>query len=443
MGDRAEVGSQRVLQGGVPVNPRALLGVTFVFILAGCGQYTSPSSLPATGLRPAAIAQAHATEKVLYSFTDGTDGGGPNGGIIFDSVGDAFGTTHFGGNDKCGGEVGGGCGVVFELTPSSGGWGEAALYTFQDGSDGGFPNAGVIIDKSGNVEGTASTGGSSQCSIGCGVVYELSKSSGWTESVLHTFTGSDGEFPNAVLLPSANGTLYSTTWYGGGSGNGTVFSLTPGSSRKESVLYSFQGTADGSAPTGGVIADKSGNLYGTTYKYDGDNDGVAFELQKKASWKDRVLYTFTNNGGGEDPYAGLIMPVKGALYGTAIESGPDDGGVAFELVLGKKKQWTQKVLHAFGAAGDGSAPYGGIVADKRGNLFGTTLFGGADNAGIVYELSPAKGGDWKEKILYSFTGGSDGQYPSGGLTLDALGDLYGATSDGGQYGYGAIFEITM
>jgi uncharacterized repeat protein (TIGR03803 family) len=429
----------------VLVNSRAILGGALLAALAGCGGGSSPSSLPAAGSRPIGFAKAHATEKVLYSFADGVDGGGPNGGLVFDASGNAYGTTHFGGNDSCGGQGGGGCGVVFELSPTtSGGWSETPLYVFQDSSDGGFPNAGVILDKSGDILGTGSTGGSLACSIGCGVVYELGKGSGWTETVLHAFDGSDGEFPNATLLRNANGTLYSTTWYGGGSGNGTVFSLAParGSGWKESVLYSFQGTTDGSAPAGGVVADRAGNLYGTTYKYDGDNDGVAFELRKHAAWKYSVLYSFTNNGGGEDPYAGMIMPVEGKLYGTAIESGPNDGGVAFELVLGTKHQWTEKALHAFGAPGDGNAPYGGVIADKRGNLYGTTVFGGANNAGTVYELTQSKSGQWKEKILYSFAGGSDGQYPSGSLTLDATGNLYGATSNGGQNGYGTVFEIT-
>ena len=169
-------------------------------LIAGCGGSGAAPSLPRAA---EGAASAHAAETVLYSFTGGTDGGGPNGGLVFDSSGNAFGTTHFGGNDSCGGSVGGGCGVVFELSPNkSGGWTETPLYTFDDGSDGGFPNAGVILDKNGNAFGTASTGGSTQCSIGCGVVYELSKSSGWTESVLHSFIESDGEFPNAVLLPA-------------------------------------------------------------------------------------------------------------------------------------------------------------------------------------------------------------------------------------------------
>jgi uncharacterized repeat protein (TIGR03803 family) len=425
---------------------RAALAITSVAALAGCGAGGSQSSLPAAVQAPAVAGHAHATEKVLYSFTGGTDGGGPNGSILFDGSGNAYGTTHFGGITSCGGQVGGGCGVVFGLSLSkSGAWTESPLYAFSDSSDGGFPNAGVILDHSGNLFGTASTGGSMRCSIGCGVVYELSKSgSKWSESVLHTFTGSDGQFPNAVLLAGSGGALYSTTWYGGSTGNGTVFALTPnGSSWMESLLYSFQGTTDGSAPASGVVADKTGNLYGTTYKFDGDNDGVAYELRKHArgSWKNRVLYTFTNNGGGEDPYAGLITPAKDKFFGTAIEGGSTGGGVAFELSM-HSRHWSETVVHTFGKSGDGSSPYGGLVSDNAGNLFGTTVFGGSGNAGTVYELSPARGGQWKERILYSFTGGTDGAYPSGALTLDTTGNLYGTASNGGLTGNGVVFEIT-
>jgi uncharacterized repeat protein (TIGR03803 family) len=189
-----------------------------------------------------------------------------------------------------------------------------------------------------------------------------------------------------------------------------------------------------------VIADGSGNLYGTTYKFDGANDGVAFELRNShGSWKDRILYSFTGQGGGEDPYAGLLMPSKRKLYGTTIEGGSSGDGAAFELV-DAHHHWAEHDLHVFSGSGDGSTPYGGLVADTAGNLFGTTLFGGADNAGTVYELSRARGGSWKERILYSFTGGSDGGGPGGTLTLDSAGNLYG-TAGGGQTGNGVIFEI--
>jgi uncharacterized repeat protein (TIGR03803 family) len=428
------------------MNARVLFAALGIAMAAGCAGAGSRSSLPDASQAPSSMRQTRATERVLYSFTGGSDGGGPNGSVVFDGLGNAFGTTHFGGITTCGGQVGGGCGVVFELSPNtSGGWSETPLYAFADGSDGGFPNAGIIFDKNGNIFGTASTGGNFGCSIGCGVVYELKKGGGYAESVLHAFDGSDGQFPNAQLLRSKNGTLYSTTWYGGSTGNGTVFSLNPaGSGWAESLLYSFHGTTDGSAPAAGVVADNAGNLYGTTYKFDGYNDGVAYELQKRShgSWKDRILYTFNASSSGEDPYAGLIMLGKGELFGTTIEGGSTGGGAAFELVLGSNHHWTENVLHVFGKAGDGSAPYGGLVSDTKGNLFGTTVFGGGNNAGTVYELSPSRGGRWKERTLYSFTGGPDGAYPSGTPTIDSTGNLYGTASNGGQYGYGVVFEIT-
>ena len=421
---------------------RFVISIAAAALIAGCG-VTSQSSLPAARFAPAATRLTQSSEKVLYAFTGGTDGGDPSGSITFDASDNAYGTTHLGGIDSCGGGVGGGCGVVFELSPSGSGWSEAPLYAFDDQSDGGFPNAGVILDKNGNLYGAASTGGNFSCSDGCGVIYELQKKSGWAESVLHTFAGSDGQFPNAVLLPSANGTLYSTTWYGGSSGDGTVFSLAPkGSAWNEQVLYNFTGGTDGSAPAAGVIRDGTGNLYGTTYKYGGDNDGVAFELQKKsrALFKDRVLYTFKATPGGENPYAGLIVDAKGNLYGTTIEGGANESGVAFELVR-RGRHWTEKVLHAFGASGDGSSPYAGLAMDGSGNLFGTTVFGGSHNQGVVYELSRARKG-WNERILYAFTGGNDGGNPNGTPVLDASGNLYGLTSGGGQYSNGVVFEVT-
>jgi uncharacterized repeat protein (TIGR03803 family) len=423
----------------------SVAAVAVAALLAACSADTQNPAPPATsGLT--GISRAAPSEKVLYSFADGPDGGDPSGSIVFDGAGNAFGTTHLGGITNCGGQVGGGCGVVFELSPTkSGGWSESPLYAFADGSDGGFPNAGVILDKNGNLFGAASTGGSTQCSIGCGVVYELTKSSRWMESVLHTFTGTDGQFPNAVLFASRSGTLYSTTWYGGSSGNGTVFALVPGSSGwTETVLYSFAGTNDGSGPTAGVIQDKAGNLFSTTYKYDGDNNGVAFELRQRAhgAWKDRNLFAFTVNGDGENPYGGLLMDRKGNLFGTTAEGGTNFGGIAFELVRPRPgRPWKEKVLHIFGGSGDGSAPYGGLVMDKSGNLFGTTVFGGANNKGAVYEIS-ATGRTWTEQVLYAFTGGGDGANPSGALALDSAGNLYGTTSGGGQSGYGVVFEVT-
>ena len=388
---------------------------------------------------------AAASEKVLYAFTGGTDGGGPQSSLVFDSSGTLYGTTHFGGVSTCGGMVGGGCGVVFSLTPGSGGWAERALYAFGDGSDGGFPNAGVILDGAGNLYGTASTGGSTACSIGCGVVYELQRGpSGWSERVLHTFVQTDGQFPNARLLAGTGGTLYSTTWYGGSHGAGTVFALSPRSGGwTESVLYSFTGTQDGSSPAGPLVQDAAGDVYGTTYPYNGYNDGVAFALSPRAhgAWKDRAIDTFGSGAGGEDPYAGVIADEAGNLYGTTIEGGANGDGVVFELVRKSSRRFVEKVLHTFAGA-DGSAPYAGLVADSAGNLYGTTVFGGSHGYGVVYLLARKPHGAWNERALYSFTGGNDGGYPSGEVTLGAHRSLYGATSNGGTSGSGVVYEVT-
>jgi uncharacterized repeat protein (TIGR03803 family) len=394
----------------------------------------------AGGRSPAAPA-----EHVLYQFTGGSDGGGPMGRLALNtSSGNLFGTTHFGGITTCGGNFGGGCGVVFALSLAGSTWTQTPLYAVADGSDGGFPNGGVVLDGAGNLYGTASAGGSNACSIGCGVVYELVQSSGaWTERILHTFTGSDGQFPNASLF-NGGGALYSTTWYGGTHGAGTVFRLSPTGSGGwiESLLYSFNGTQDGTSPAGGVVLDTSGNVYGTTYPFNGYNDGVAFELKPKSNvpWKQRVIDSFGTGSGGEDPYAGLIIDGAGNLYGTTIEGGGTGNGVVFELVR-RGRHFKERVLHTFTGSPDGSSPYAGLTADGAGNLYGATLFGGAHNYGTVFELALKPRGGYKERILYSFTGGNDGANPKAEPILDTSGNLYGTTEGGGQFGQGVAYEI--
>ena len=250
--------------------------------------------------------------------------------------------------------------------------------------------------------------------------------------------------PLPPLLLSANGILFGTTYNGGTRFFGSVFSLRQHSSRWTfDGLYNFTGAGKGQTPAGGVITDRAGNLYGTTYAYDTNNFGVAFLLRRHAGgvWKEHAMYRFEDNGGGEEPYAGLTLRHEGEFYGTTSVSAPDNGGVAFKLVH-RGQQWVEKVIHAFGGSGDGKNPYGGLVEDKSGNLYGTTGAGGTANAGVVFELHPTHPGPWTEQILHSFTGGDDGEYPAGDLTLDASGNLYGATQ-GSDYGsgHGVIFEI--
>jgi uncharacterized repeat protein (TIGR03803 family) len=388
----------------------------------------------------AALAAPH--ESIVYTFTDGTDGGGPNGRLALDTAGNLYGTTHFGGIVTCGGQVGGGCGTVYELKPNGKRWTQKPLYAFADGPDGGFPNAGVTL-AGGNIYGTASTGGSTQCSIGCGVIYEIINPSSPTEHALYTFHGSDGQFPNAALYLGAGARFYGTTWYGGANGVGTVFVLYHASGTwAEAVLYSFAGAQGGDSPAGGVVTDQSGNLFGTTYPYDGDNDGVAFELQGSGStWSEGVIDTFQSGAGGEDPYAGLTIDASGNLYGTTIEGGSSGSGVVFELER-HGKGFREKVLHTFTGSPDGSTPYAGLTLDFSGNLYGATLFGGSANDGTVYELARGPNGHFKERVLHSFAGGNDGANPQAEPILDASGRLYGTTENGGADGAGIVYELT-
>jgi uncharacterized repeat protein (TIGR03803 family) len=284
------------------------------------------------------------------------------------------------------------------------------LYTFGGGTDGAFPEAGLIADASGALYGTTGIGGTPCAShVSCGTVFKLTPPGAtggpWTETVLNSFTGVDGWAPGAGLIADASGALYGTTRLGGfGSGGpgggfgtccGTVFKLTPpgvtGGPWTETVLHAFGG--DGTTPEAGLIADASGALYGTTAQ-----DGV-FKLTPPGAtggpWTETVLYSFIGGGDGAAPVAGLIADASGALYGT-----------------------TQ--------AGGGTGCAGGL------------------GCGTVFKLTPptTTGGTWTESVLYSFTGGTDGANPVAGLIADTSGALYGTTEGGGSGG-GTVFKLTL
>ena len=254
------------------------------------------------------------------------------------------------------------------------------LYSFT-GSDGSEPFAGLIADSSGNLYGTTQSGGASG---GHGVVFKLSPSG--TETVLHTFTGgSDGGIPRAGLIADTGGNLYGTTAGGGASNAGTVFKLSP--SGTETVLYSFTGS-DGSGPFAGLIADSSGNLYGTTQSGGASGGhGVVFKLSPGGT--ETVLYSFTGGSDGGTPRAGLIADSSGNLYGTTQFGGPGCGGVGCGVVFKLSPSGTETVLYSF-TGSDGSGPFPGLIADSSGNLYGTTLSGGASGGhGVVFKLTGA------------------------------------------------------
>lgn len=396
-----------------------------------------------------------AQENVLYNFgANGTDGIFPYASLIFDAHGNLYGTTYNGGIS--------GDGTVFELTPKAGGgWTEKVLHSFNNnGKDGIDPQANLIFDVHGNLYGTTPNGGAN----GFGTVFELTPKAGggWTEKVVHSFkfNGTDGMDPIAGLTVDAKGDLYGTTSEGGVFGAGTLFELTPkeGGGWGETLLHKFNGK-DGISPQANLIFDAHGNLYGTTLiggdlaECDGSGCGTVFELLPKAGggWTQQVLHSFINNGkDGINPQAGLILDTHGNLYGTTSAAGAFGFGAVFELTPKAGGVWTEKILHSFNNNGtDGTYPQAGLILDATGNLYGTTVNGGdladcnSSGCGTAFELIPKAGGGWTEKILHSFNNnGTDGTYPQAGLILDTTGNLYGTTYQGGTNNDGTVFEIT-
>lgn len=407
----------------------------------------------------------HATSKVIHEF-NGTKGGNPVAQLVVDSSGNLYGTAQTGGQVKCTND----CGVVFKLSKTeAGGWAETVLHSFRGGkTDGGNPQAGVVIDGTGNIYGTTYGGGGTGCGTGCGTVYELSPTltGGWTYSLTYSFTGgADGAQPLSQLVLDSSGNLYGTTLYGGSDNLGGVFELSHSSGAwVETMLYSFTGGTDGANPYAGVVFDGSGNLYGTTWKggYTGgicetQGCGVVFELSKSSSvWTETVLYTFLGGTDGAYSQAALKRDALGNLYGTTGTGGVSGGcggegcGVVFEL-SNSSGAWTETVLKTFqpGSSGfgayGGANPYASVTLDTLGNLYGATHNGGKDGVGVVFELSPSAG-SWTEEVLDSFSG-ANGELPQSGAALDGSGHVFGTTTYGGPGGScggscGVIYEIT-
>lgn len=333
-------------------------------------------------------------------------------------------------------------GLVF--TPSQPAFAQTltTLYTFcslPGCADGYAPTAGVIWDGSGNLYGTTSLGGE----LNGGVVFELSPNGkgGWNETVLHSFTGyPDGANPEGGLIMDANGNLYGTTQNGGtGGGYGTVFELSPSPSGwTETVLLSFGigGANPCGAPIYGVIMDSKGNLYGATSSVYGRCYGIVFELSPSGGTWTATTIACCFYGPLWSP--ALVMDPEGNIFGDVDTGNVDE---AFELPSnGKGGFGNLTVIHNFTGGKDGSGAKGAQVLDNTGNVYGTTVEGGAKNCGTVYRLTPGKKG-WKEKILYSFKGAKHGSAPFDGVVLDAVGNIYGATYEGGKYGFGTVFEL--
>jgi uncharacterized repeat protein (TIGR03803 family) len=402
-------------------------------------RFTAVFAIPALALSLTAKL-AIAQETVLYNFTGGSDGGTPQAPLISDSSGNLYGTTLYGGAYALG--------TVFELTPQvGGGWTETVLHSFGNGSDGLAPWDGVVFDVAGNLYGTTYGGGTHKF----GTVFELSPQAGggWAETVLHDFKAGDGQQPTGGLILDTSGNLYGTTTQGGAFGEGVVFKLSPqtGGAWIETVLHSFNPSSpDGQVPSGTLTFDASGNLYGTTGYGGTYGHGTVFELSPNSSggWSEKRLANFSNSGNGTYyPAAGLVFDAAGNLYLTTAFGGFYSDGAVIELSPKAGGGWTSKVIHNFNGT-DGHEPFDALIIDSAGNLYGTTYAGGANSGGVAFELSPRTGGGWIERTLHSFagTGTTDGGYPYAGLMFDASGNLYGTTPNNGADLYGAVFKIT-
>jgi uncharacterized repeat protein (TIGR03803 family) len=276
----------------------------------------------------------HWVETVMYNFTGGKDGFGPGGSVVFDSAGNLYGTTPDGGNlHKCNG---GGCGVVYQISPvRGGGWMQTVLHTFTRGADGAVGSLGpLLVDKAGNVFGVSEVGGDPSCQ--CGTVFKLTSVSGkWNFKTLDAFKGiPQAGFPYGGVIADSKGNLYGTTYYGGANGAGSVFKLTKSAGKfTESVLYSFTGGSDGGSPTTTLMFDAKGNLYGTTSAGgDSNGDGVVFKLSKAGSqWKESVVHQFGKGSDGRNPYYGLVRDKAGVLFGTTAIGGGSGQGVVFQI----------------------------------------------------------------------------------------------------------------
>jgi uncharacterized repeat protein (TIGR03803 family) len=309
------------------------------------------------------------------------------------------------------------------------------LYSFTGGSHGNAPFAGVFQDQAGNLYGTTVYGGDLNCfaPTGCGVVYKVSPDG--TETVLHSFSGPDGQWPFTPVIRDSKGNIYGAIYNGGVNYYGAVFKID--TAGKETVLYNFAGGSDGCYPFQGLVRDEAGNLYGTTAGcgYGELGYGTIFKVDKAGNFT--LLHTFTRetSDGGNPHYGHLTMDKSGNLYGVTLWGGAYDEGVLYKL----SKNETFTLLHSFaGGASDGCNPYGSVVQDETGNLYGTTSGCDSNDYGNIWKVSQKA----KETILHSFAGGrSDGCGLQTGVTRDSKGNLYGTTAWCGAHNLGTLYQL--
>jgi len=327
------------------------------------------------------------------------------------------------------------------------------IHNFGGFIDGAKPLAGVTIDQAGNLYGTTYGGGAYGGLGGYGVVYKLAlRGSSWLLTPLYNFqAGQDGAYPAAPPVIASNGLLYGNTRGGAGRGCnqgigcGTLYELQPPAGVcgrvlcywNESVLYRFAGSTDGGTPVGTLALDASGNMYGATYAGGDTGGGVAFELARSGgTWTQSVIYSFDTPSDGLQPASTLTFDASGNLFGVAASGGAHNFGTIYKLAPGGLFGWSISDIFDFDEtlydAGD-------LLRDSAGNFFGATGVGGEFGDGAVFELSPA-GGGWNLQVIYSFE--QSGFGPGGGLAMDVAGNLYGTTTYQGAFHSGTVYKLS-
>jgi uncharacterized repeat protein (TIGR03803 family) len=396
------------------------------------------------GFSLSVVAEAQ-TYTVLHNFNGVADGANPVAGLTIDRTGNLYGTASAGGNW--------GYGTVYRLAPSGSNWNFSVLYTFlglgYQGTDAGAPYSRVTIGPDGALYGTTHAGATGdQCRElhGCGAVYRLQPvlggtSATWKETVIYAFGYYDGDHPNYgdVVFDQA-GNLYGATFTGGAYLQGAVYKLAPfNGGWKQSVIHSFSGV-DGNTPFNGPTLDRAGNLYGTTSAGGASGLGTVYQLTPSGStWTANILHNFQGATDGATPSSGIVLDAGNNLYGATEVAGSGADGTAFELSSPTVGVWNLNTLVDFVGAPP-APPYRTLAMDSNGNLYGTSAQDGAHQAGVVFKLTNAAG-SWNYSVLHTFTGGLDGGLPFGSLLIDSSGNVYGTASTGGVYGNGVVFQI--
>ncbi|HEY1680746.1 MAG TPA: choice-of-anchor tandem repeat GloVer-containing protein [Candidatus Tumulicola sp.] len=440
-------GSSRIVKGyGLPA-------LVVMFGLTGCGSNAGPPIEPA--MHWAVPASSSKVKDVVADLQP--ESAVPYGGLLLGSDGQMFGTTSQGGTSASG----------FGSVIAYDGSGVHTVYAFRGMPDGAAPEAGLVQDSSGVLYGTTTYGGA-VCPAGCGTVFDLiPNGSTYTEKVLYAFQGGqDGAYPIGGLLIDKSGALYGTTFQGGGAaacsgGCGIVFKLVrSGKTYKETVAHRFKGGQDGANPVGTLIADSAGTVYGTA-KSGGNSSacsggcGVVYKLKRSgATYVESVVHSFAGGySDGATPRSALLAGKHGTLYGTTLYAGSGaNAGVVFELTP-SGKEYSEKVIFKFSGGKTGAQPHdeNGLIADTKGNIYGTASAGGtAKSFGVVFKLTPS-GSQYSETVLHEFQGpAKDGESPWAGVIIGSDKNLWGVTPYGGSgtcdtsgvAGCGVLFRLT-